>query len=190
MNFSLDRSFAEQQDRADPLANVRNEFLIPRRADGTDQVYLCGHSLGLQPKAVAAVVQEELDSWAHRAVEGHFKSQRPWLNYHERFAASLARLVGAQPLEVVAMNTLTVNLHLMLATFYRPTRERPKILIEKQAFSSDRYAVASQIRLHGFDPASAMLEIGPRPGELDAGDRTPARRRNRAHRRRAGTDRA
>jgi kynureninase len=165
MNFSLERSFAEQQDRADPLAKLRSEFLMPRRADGTEQVYLCGHSLGLQPKAAATFIQEELDSWSQRAVEGHFRSRRPWLNYHESFAPSLARLVGAQPLEVVAMNTLTVNLHLMLATFYRPTRERPKILIEKQAFSSDRYAVASQIRLHGFDPASALLEIGPRPGE-------------------------
>jgi kynureninase len=165
MTLSLERSFAEQQDRADPLAKLRNEFRIPRRADGSEQVYLCGHSLGLQPKTVAAFVQEELDNWAHRAVQGHFESQRPWLTYHERFAPSLARLVGAQPLEVVAMNTLTVNLHLMLATFYRPTRERSKILIEKHAFSSDRYAVASQIRLHGFDPASSMLEIGPRPGE-------------------------
>jgi kynureninase len=165
MNFPVERSFAEQQDRADPLAKLRNEFRMPRRPDGTEKVYLCGHSLGLQPKTVAAFVQEELDNWANHAVEGHFESQRPWLPYHERFAPSLARLVGAQPLEVVAMNTLTVNLHLMLATFYRPTRERPKILIEKHAFSSDRYAVASQIRLHEFDPTGAMLEIGPRPGE-------------------------
>jgi kynureninase len=165
MNVSLERSFAEQQDRADPLARMRSEFRIPTHADGTEQVYLCGHSLGLQPKAVAGFVQEELDSWARRAVDGHFESQRPWLTYHERFAPSLARLVGAQPLEVVAMNTLTVNLHLMLATFYRPTRERSKILIEKNAFSSDRYAVASQVRLHGFDPQTAMLEIGPRAGE-------------------------
>jgi len=165
MTFSLERSFAEQQDRADALAKLRDEFRLPTRADGTQTVYLCGHSLGLQPKAVARVVQEELDSWAQRAVDGHFESQRPWLSYHERLAPPLARLVGAQPLEVVAMNTLTVNLHLMLATFYRPTRERSKILIEKHAFSSDRYAVASQVRLHGFDPQTAMLEIGPRPGE-------------------------
>ena len=165
MNIPPDRSFAEQQDRADPLAKMRDAFFIPRRADGTEHVYFCGHSLGLQPKAVGRMVQEELDSWAQRAVDGHFESARPWLSYHERFAPSLARLVGAQPLEVVAMNTLTVNLHLMLATFYRPTRERPKILIEKQAFSSDRYAVASQVRLHGFDPRTAMLEIGPRDGE-------------------------
>ena len=165
MTLSLDRSFAEQQDRADPLAKMRDAFRIPTRTDGTEHVYFCGHSLGLQPKAVGQVVQEELDSWAQRAVDGHFESSRPWLNYHERFAPSLARLVGAQPLEVVAMNTLTVNLHLMLATFYRPTHERPKILIEKHAFSSDRYAVASQVRLHGFDPGTAMLEIAPRAGE-------------------------
>ena len=165
MNFSLERSFAEQQDRADPLAKLRDEFRLPTRADGTHTVYLCGHSLGLQPKSVASIVQEELDSWAQRAVDGHFESDRPWLSYHERFAPSLARLVGAQPLEVVAMNTLTVNLHLMLTTFYRPTRERSKILIEKHAFSSDRYAVASQVRLHGLDPKTAMLEIGPRDGE-------------------------
>src|SRR5262245_30262920 len=165
MNVPSARSFAERQDRDDPLANLRDAFRIPTRGDGTEHVYFCGHSLGLQPKAVGSVVQEELDSWARRAVDGHFESARPWLSYHERFAPSLAKLVGAQPLEVVAMNTLTVNLHLMLASFYRPTRERPKILIEKHAFSSDRYAVASQARLHGFDPQTAVLEIGPRPGE-------------------------
>jgi kynureninase len=165
MSFPPDRAFAEQQDRSDPLAKMREAFRIPTRADGTEHVYFCGHSLGLQPKAVGRVLQEELDSWAQRAVDGHFESDRPWWTYHEQFAPSLARLVGAQPLEVVAMNTLTVNLHLMLATFYRPTRERSKILIEKHAFSSDRYAVASQVRLHGFDPQNAMLEIGPRAGE-------------------------
>jgi kynureninase len=165
MNFSVERAFAEHQDAADPLAQTRSAFHIPVRADGTEQVYFCGHSLGLQPKAVAGVIQEELDSWARRAVDGHFESARPWYTYHERLAPAFARLVGAQPLEVVAMNTLTVNLHLLLATFYRPTRERYKILIEKHAFSSDRYAVASQIRLRGFEPATALLEIGPRQGE-------------------------
>lgn len=165
MSFSVERAFAEQQDAADSLAQMRKEFRIPVRADGTEHVYFCGHSLGLQPKGAARLVQEELESWAQRAVDGHFESARPWLSYHERLAPSLARLVGAQPLEVVAMNTLTVNLHLLLATFYRPTRERCKILIEKHAFSSDRYAVASQVRLHGFDPAPALLEIGPREGE-------------------------
>jgi kynureninase len=165
MSFSIDRSFAEQQDAADPLAAMRAEFRIPTRSDGSAAVYFCGHSLGLQPKAVSRVVTEELDKWANRAVEGHFESPRPWLSYHEQFAPALSRLVGAEPSEVVAMNTLTVNLHLMLVTFYRPTAARHKILIEKQAFPSDRYAVASQIRAHGFDPAQALIEIGPRAGE-------------------------
>lgn len=165
MTFSTDRSFAEQQDATDPLAAMRAEFRIPTRADGSNAVYLCGHSLGLQPKAVARVVTEELDRWANRAVEGHFESPRPWIAYHEQFASALARLVGAAPSEVVAMNTLTVNLHLMLVTFYRPTAERYKILIEKQAFPSDRYAAMSQLRAHGFDPAQALIEIGPRDGE-------------------------
>jgi kynureninase len=162
MNFSFERAFAEQQDAADPLASLRERFRIPDRPDGA---YLCGHSLGLQPKHVASVLNEELDSWAQRAVDGHFESTRPWMSYHERMAPSFARLVGAQPLEVVAMNTLTVNLHLMLASFYRPTTARHRILIEKRAFSSDRYAVAAQIRHHGFDPSTALLEIGPRAGE-------------------------
>lgn len=165
MSFSTDRSFAEQQDATDPLAAMRAEFRMPTRADGSNAVYLCGHSLGLQPKAVARVVTEELDRWANRAVEGHFESPRPWISYHEQFAPALARLVGAAPSEVVAMNTLTVNLHLMLVTFYRPTAERYKILIEKQAFPSDRYAAMSQLRAHGFDPAQALIEIGPRDGE-------------------------
>lgn len=165
MSLPLDRAYAEQQDRSDPLASLRTAFHIPTRADGAPGAYLCGHSLGLQPKNVARIIGEELDSWAQRAVEGHFDSARPWLAYHEQLAPPLARLVGAAPLEVVTMNTLTVNLHLMLISFYRPTRERCKILIEKSAFSSDRYAAATQIRHHGFDPASALLEIGPRPGE-------------------------
>jgi kynureninase len=165
MTSSLDRAHAQQQDRTDPLASLRAAFHIPARSDGAPSAYLCGHSLGLQPKSVARIVSEELDSWAKRAVEGHFASERPWLSYHERLAPSLARLVGAAPIEVVAMNTLTVNLHLMLISFYRPTPQRYKVLIEKRAFSSDRYAVATQIRHHGFDPASALLEIAPRAGE-------------------------
>jgi kynureninase len=165
MTPSLDRAYAQQQDLQDPLASLRTQFYIPTRSDGAPSAYLCGHSLGLQPKNVARILTEELDSWAQRAVEGHFASARPWLSYHERLAPSLARLVGAAPIEVVAMNTLSVNLHLMLVSFYRPTPQRYKILIEQRAFSSDRYAVATQIRHHGFDPASALLQIGPRPGE-------------------------
>lgn len=162
---AADRATAERLDCADTLASLRNEFHLPRRADGSRLVYLCGHSLGLAPQAAARFVNEELESWARRGVDGHFDSQRPWLPYHEQFSNSLARLAGAQPDEVVAMNSLTVNLHLMLTSFYRPTAQRHKLLIEKRAFSSDRYAVVSQIQQHGFDPATSLLEIAPRPGE-------------------------
>ena len=160
-----DRASAARLDAADTLASLRNEFHLPRRADGSRLVYLCGHSLGLAPKAAARFVNEELESWARHAVDGHFDSQRPWLPYHEQFSDSLARLAGAVPDEVVAMNSLTVNLHLMLTSFYRPTAQRHKLLIEKRAFSSDRYAVVSQIEQHGFDPGNSLLEIAPRPGE-------------------------
>ena len=159
------RAAAERLDACDPLASLRNEFHIPQRADGSPVVYLCGHSLGLAPKDAARIVNEELASWAQRGVEGHFDSKRPWLPYHEEFSGSLARLAGALPDEVVAMNSLTVNLHLMLTSFYRPTPQRHKILIEKHAFPSDRYAVVSQIQQHGFDPATALLEVAVRPGE-------------------------
>ncbi|HEX7011698.1 MAG TPA: kynureninase [Steroidobacteraceae bacterium] len=165
MTLAPDQSTAEREDAADSLAALREEFYIPARPDGSPCVYFCGHSLGLQPKGVRRILEEELDRWARYAVEGHFGSDRPWLPYHEQIAAPLASLVGAAPLEVVAMNTLTVNLHLMLATFYRPSGERRKILIESRAFSSDRYAVASQVRHRGFDPAEALIEISPREGE-------------------------
>ena len=165
MNVAVERSFAEQQDAADSLAPLRAEFFIPQLAGGGDSIYLCGHSLGLQPRGVARVLNEELQHWAELAVEGHFASSRPWLPYHEQLTGSLARLVGAQPLEVVAMNSLTVNLHLMLASFYRPRAGRDAIVIEQRAFSSDQYAVASQIQHHGFDPKTALIEIGPRAGE-------------------------
>jgi kynureninase len=163
--ITLDRSYAERLDASDALAALRREFHIPRRADGFHKVYLCGHSLGLAPRKAARIVQQEMDVWARQAVDGHFDSARPWLSYHEQVCEGLARLAGAQPLEVVAMNSLTVNLHLMLASFYRPTAQRHKILIEKRAFSSDRYAVASHIRQRGGDPAHSLLEIAPRTGE-------------------------
>ena len=165
MNVSVEREFAQRQDASDPLAASRAEFLLPQRADGSTNIYLCGHSLGLQPRGVARILSEELEHWAKLGVEGHFASSRPWLPYHEQLTTSLSKLVGSQPLEVVAMNSLTVNLHLMLATFYRPRPGREALLIEKRAFSSDQYAVASQIRHHGFDPQTALLEIGPRAGE-------------------------
>lgn len=165
MTHSFERSYAEQQDREDPLAPLRARFHVPRRASGSPAVYLCGHSLGLQPKSVAQILREELDAWAELAVDAHFDSKRPWISYHERLTPSLARLAGALPSEVVAMNSLTVNLHLMLASFYRPAGSRTKILIEKRAFSSDRYAVRSHVAQRGIDPAAAVIELEPRPDE-------------------------
>src|SRR4029077_18634238 len=133
--------------------------------DGADCVYLCGHSLGLQPKSVRGAIEQELQDWERLAVEAHLRARNPWLPYHEMLAGPTAKLVGAQPIEVVVMNSLTVNLHLMMVTFYRPTPERNKILSEANAFPSDQYAVQSQIRYHGYDPATSLIEIGPRRGE-------------------------
>ena len=147
-------------DAADPLPTLRDEFLLPRHG-GAEQAYFCGNSLGLQPRGARAHVEEVLDKWAHEAVEGHFTGQAQWMPYHQLVREPLARLVGAQPSEVVAMNSLTANLHLMMVSFYRPTRERPAILIEAGAFPSDRHAVASQIDFHGFDPATDLIELEP-----------------------------
>ncbi|WP_149193564.1 kynureninase [Luteimonas suaedae] len=154
--FSED--YARRQDAGDPLAGMRNEFLIPKH-DGEDQAYFCGNSLGLQPKGARAHVEEVLDKWAMEAVEGHFTGQAQWMPYHELVREPLADVVGAQPAEVVAMNSLTANLHLMLVSFYRPTRARPAILMEAGAFPSDRYALESQVRFHGFDPATDLIEL-------------------------------
>lgn len=159
------RDHALALDEADPLKAIRQEFLRPRRADGSDAVYFCGHSLGLEPRRAVTYVNEELEEWQRLAVEGHFNGRRPWLSYHERLTPALARLAGALPLEVVAMNSLTTNLHLLLVSFYRPAGTRRKLLIERPAFPSDRYAAVSQVRTHGLDPADALLEIGPRDGE-------------------------
>ena len=158
--MSQARTQALALDAADPLRPFRNEFLVPRHRE-RDQVYFVGNSLGLQPRGARAQVLEVLNKWAGEAVEGHFSGPTAWMNYHGLVREPLARLVGAQPGEVVAMNTLTVNLHLMMASFYRPTRERPAILIEAGAFPSDRHAVESQIRLHGFDPATDLIEVQP-----------------------------
>lgn len=149
---------ADALDAADPLTALRGEFLIPKH-DGHEQAYFVGNSLGLQPRGARAHVEEVLDKWAAEAVEGHFTGNAQWLPYHELVREPLARVVGAMPSEVVAMNTLTVNLHLMMVSFYRPTRERPAILIEAGAFPSDRHAVASQLRFHGFDPESDLIEL-------------------------------
>jgi kynureninase len=164
VNFDTDRDSARVMDVADPLRAFRDEFNFPRDRNGYSPIYLCGNSLGLQPKLAARYVQEELEDWADLAVEGHFRARRPWMPYHRLAAGGLAALCGAQEDEVVAMNTLTVNLHLMMTTFYRPAGPRRKILIESTAFPSDRFAAMSQIRLQAFDPAEALVEWQPRPG--------------------------
>lgn len=153
-------------DQKDELARYRSEFVFPLGADGKNQLYFAGHSLGLMPKRAKDFVNEELEAWGQYGVEGHFKGIHPWLPYHEFLTASLARLVGAHAEEVVAMNSLTVNLHLMMVSFYRPTKSRFKILIENNTFPSDKYAADSQALFHGFDPAIAVVELKPREGEI------------------------
>lgn len=158
-------AFAGRLDERDPLRKYRARFEIPRGPEGDPAVYFNGNSLGLMPKSVRVAVTQELNDWASHAVEGHFKAAEPWFSYHERFREPVARLVGALPEEVVVMNGLTVNLHLMMTTFYRPTRDRFKILIEDGAFPSDAYAAASQLKLHGFEPEEGLIRATPRDGE-------------------------
>ncbi len=157
--------FAEQMDAGDPLADYRAQFHMPQTKQGDDCLYFCGNSLGLQPKALEAAMAQELEDWKKFGVEGHFQAKNPWMPYHEFLSESLAKLVGAKPSEVVAMNSLTVNLHLLMVSFYRPTKTRYKIVIEGQAFPSDQYAVQSQARFHGLDPNAALIELQPRKGE-------------------------
>ncbi|HRQ65555.1 MAG TPA: kynureninase [Xanthomonadaceae bacterium] len=158
MTESLTELRALDLDATCPLASFRDRFLIPPHGDG-EQVYFCGNSLGLQPRDTRAEVEAELEAWARHGVEGHFRGDYPWMHAHTFVREHLAEVVGALPAEVVAMNTLTVNLHLMMASFYRPTPERHAILMEKHAFPSDRHAAESQIRFHGFDPATALIEL-------------------------------
>ena len=158
MIFEDDKDFARKLDDQDPLKAFREEFNFPRDRDGHTPVYLCGNSLGLQPKLAEKYVCDELANWANYAVDGHFHSDRPWIRYHRLATEGFAELTGSRPSEVIAMNTLTVNLHLLMASFYRPTNERHKILIEAKAFPSDRYAALSQIRLAGFDPDDGIVE--------------------------------
>jgi kynureninase len=153
--------YARTLDEADVLHAFRGRFAIPTDSNGAQLLYLCGHSLGLMPVAARQLVNQELDDWARLAVLGHEQATRPWIPYHENLAAGLAYLSGARPDEVVAMNSLTVNLHLMLASFYRPTGRRVKILIEAGAFSSDRHAVASQLAWHGRDARTDLIELTP-----------------------------
>jgi kynureninase len=164
-DFQDDAAWAIAQDRADPLWALRSEFALPLAPDGSEGLYFCGHSLGAMPRRARDYVNEELDDWARLGVEGHFAGKHPWMPYHQLLTDSTARLVGALPSEVVVMNTLTVNLHLMMLSFYRPSPKRHRILIEGGAFPSDQYAVDSQVRLHGYDPREAVLEASPRAGE-------------------------
>jgi len=163
--MNLDREHAQSLDAADPLRAWRERFVLPQDEQGRELVYLCGHSLGAQPTLAADYVEEVMRDWRSLGVDGHFAARHAWTRYHERAAPALANLVGAEPAEVVAMNTLTVNLHLMLVSFYRPAGERTALLVERQAFPSDRHAAESQVRFHGLDPARDLIEIEPRPGE-------------------------
>ncbi len=151
--------FAQQMDATDPLKGFRAQFFLPHDVQGKPYLYFTGNSLGLQPKKAREYVMQEMDDWARFGVEGHFHARHPWMPYHEFLTESMARVVGAKPEEVVVMNTLTVNLHLMMVSFFRPTIKRHKILIEKGAFPSDQYAVQSQIRFHGYDPQEALIEL-------------------------------
>lgn len=165
MPFEASLAYAKSADRADVLRKFRAKFLIPKD-NGKAVVYLTGNSLGLQPRSAKKFIAEELDDWAALGVEGHEHARRPWMHYHKFSKKALARIVGALPTEVVAMNQLTVNLHLMMVSFYRPTPQRYKILTEAGAFSSDQYAFESQLRFHGFDPAQALVELKPREHEF------------------------
>lgn len=164
MNFENTSEFARRLDQEDPLASFRERFFIPQ-VNGRDSLYFTGNSLGLQPRTVADCVREELDNWAQLGVEAHFAARHPWMTYHEQFAAPLAAITGALPEEVVAMNQLTVNLHFLMVSFYQPTTTRFKIICEAKAFPSDQYALQSQVRLHGFEPNQAIIEVHPREGE-------------------------
>lgn len=149
----------------DALRPYRKAFHIPKDNKGNDWLYFTGNSLGLQPKTTKAVVEQELKDWANLGVEGHFQAKNPWMPYHEYLTESMAKIMGAKSIEVVVMNTLTANLHFLMASFYSPTKKRPKILIESDAFPSDRYAVQTQLEFHGYDPKDCLIEWSPRAGE-------------------------
>ena len=164
-NFKLGIEYAKDQDLRDPLAHYRNKFHIPINSEGDEWLYFTGNSLGLQPKETKNHIKQELDDWANLGVEGHFEAKNPWMPYHEFLTETMARIVGAKPIEVVIMNTLTTNLHLLMVSFYQPTKLKHKILIESDAFPSDRYAVETQLKFHGFDPSDSLIEWSPRKGE-------------------------
>src|ERR1041385_7418405 len=166
MQFSTDESFAKQLDAEDPLHSFRQSFNLPLGKDACPLIYFAGNSLGLMPKSARQIVEEELDNWAKLGVDAHHATGTPWYSYHEALRVPTARVVGANQAEVICMNSLTVNLHLMMATFYRPTKSRFKILMEEPAFPSDTYAIKTQIVQHGLDPKDALLLARPRKGEF------------------------
>ena len=165
MAYQNSLAYAKQLDREDPLSYLRKEFHIPRDKNGKEWLYFTGNSLGLQPKTTSKYIKQELDDWANFGVEGHFEAKNPWLSYHELLTDKMAKIVGAKPVEVVVMNTLTTNLHLLMVSFYQPTKTKYKIIIESDAFPSDRYAVQSQLSFHGFDPGEALIEWKPKEGK-------------------------
>ena len=166
MQFSADESFAKQLDAEDPFRSFREKFHLPLGRAGKPLIYFAGNSLGLMPKSAREIVDQELDDWAKLGVDAHLEAKTAWYTYHEPLREPTARIVGAKPVEVICMNSLTVNLHLMMATFYRPTKSRFKILMEDPAFPSDTYAIKTQIRHHGLDPKQALVLASPRKGEF------------------------
>lgn len=163
--FRNDLSFAKELDSKDKLKNYRSKFLFPQHQN-KDVIYFTGNSLGLQPTSTQPYIQQELNDWAKYGVEGHFLAQNPWLSYHELLTDKMAKIVGALPEETVMMNQLTVNLHLLMVSFYRPTKKRFKILCEAKAFPSDQYALQTQIKFHGFNVEEALVEVSPRENEF------------------------
>src|SRR5438270_306658 len=166
ITFSADEDFAKQLDTEDPVRGFREKFHLPLGKDGKALIYFAGNSLGLMPKAARQVVDQELDDWAKLGVDAHLEAKTPWYSYHETLREPTAQLIGAKPVEVICMNSLTVNLHLMMATFYRPTKSRFKVLMEDPAFPSDTYAIKTQIVHHGLDPKDALILASPRKGEF------------------------
>ncbi len=162
--FEDNLEYAKLQDDLDTLFSFRRRFHIPKH-EGSDTLYFCGNSLGLQPQSARYLFEKELEDWAKHGVEGHFNAENPWVSYHKDFAKPLAKIVGAKPDEVVAMNTLTVNLHLLLLSFYRPNKTRYKIIMEADAFPSDQYAIETQVKMYGYIPDDAIIELKPRPGQ-------------------------
>lgn len=162
--FENTSTFAKQLDERDELKTFRQQFYLPQH-NGEDVVYFTGNSLGLQPKSTKNYIEQELNDWAKFGVEGHFLAKNPWLSYHELLTEKMAKIVGALPSETVMMNQLTVNLHLLMVSFYRPTKQRYKILCEAKAFPSDQYALQSQVKFHGYSIEDALIEIAPREGE-------------------------